>query len=295
MMQVTSHNTIPDTNTEVRQFHNYYDFKRASLGFMKADPLSTNVIGVHLQGVISGARPHHKDDIFFVLTERGNVRGVAMHTPPYNLFVSRMLPHAAAMLASYLHNMGHALPGVSGETCAATSFAESWAALTNSDVILGISMRLYRLEHLRSPSGTAGSAITASPENSELLGKWLLDFSAEATPDKPTDEIEAVVRRRISAQELMIWTVDGIAVSLAGRSAIVDGVARIGPVFTPLEYRRHGYGAAVTAAAAQSSLEGGAEIVVLYTDLNYPTSNAIYQSIGFIPDHDAKEIYLAPQ
>jgi hypothetical protein len=36
-------------------------------------------------------------------------------------------------------------------------------------------------------------------------------------------------------------------------------------------------------------LRAGADHVVLYTDLANPTSNSIYQAIGYRPDHDAEE------
>ena len=58
-------------------------------------------------------------------------------------------------------------------------------------------------------------------------------------------------------------------------------VSRIGPVFTPRSSRGHGYGSAVTAAAANLARLGGVDDVVLFADLANPTSNAIYQRIGF--------------
>jgi hypothetical protein len=39
----------------------------------------------------------------------------------------------------------------------------------------------------------------------------------------------------------------------------------------------------------QAALDAGAVQVVLYADLANPTSNAIYQNIGYLPDHDAEE------
>jgi predicted GNAT family acetyltransferase len=65
------------------------------------------------------------------------------------------------------------------------------------------------------------------------------------------------------------------------------GVARVGPVYTPPARRGHGYGSAVTALASQSGIDAAATHVVLYTDLSNPTSNSIYQAIGFVPDHDS--------
>jgi len=45
----------------------------------------------------------------------------------------------------------------------------------------------------------------------------------------------------------------------------------------------------VTAEATAAALAGGAGHVALYTDLANPTSNSIYQAIGYRPDHDAEE------
>jgi predicted GNAT family acetyltransferase len=56
-------------------------------------------------------------------------------------------------------------------------------------------------------------------------------------------------------------------------------------VYTPAEHRARGYGSAVTAAATQDVLDDRA-IPVLFTDLANPTSNAIYQRLGYRPVGD---------
>ena len=71
------------------------------------------------------------------------------------------------------------------------------------------------------------------------------------------------------------------------------GMVRVGPVYTPPEHRRRGYGAAVTAAASQHALDAGAVQVVLFTDLANPTSNSVYQRIGYRPGDDFVELDLA--
>jgi predicted GNAT family acetyltransferase len=45
----------------------------------------------------------------------------------------------------------------------------------------------------------------------------------------------------------------------------------------------------ITAAATQAAIDQGAAHVGLYTDLSNPTSNAIYQDIGYKPDHNAEQ------
>jgi predicted GNAT family acetyltransferase len=91
----------------------------------------------------------------------------------------------------------------------------------------------------------------------------------------------------------VLWTVDGTPVSMAMLRAPAAGVSRIGTVFTPAGERGHGYGSAVTAAASELAHRSGTADVVLFADLANPTSNKIYQRIGFEPVVDSIRIDFA--
>ena len=94
----------------------------------------------------------------------------------------------------------------------------------------------------------------------------------------------------------MLWDDGGTPVSMAMLRAPSAGVSRIGPVFTPRDARGHGYGSAVTASASDRARRGGVDDVVLFADLANPTSNAIYQRIGFEPVSDSVRIdFAAPR
>jgi predicted GNAT family acetyltransferase len=96
----------------------------------------------------------------------------------------------------------------------------------------------------------------------------------------------------------LLWTVPGDPavhddpVALAGHSAVVGGMARIGPVYTPPAMRRRGFGAAVTAAAVRSAQRAGATEVVLFTDIGYAPSNAVYRRLGFQPVEEFGHLQL---
>ena len=151
-------------------------------------------------------------------------------------------------------------------------------------------MRMYRLGDLVWPQGVAGGAVAAvAPRDIGLVAGWLAAFHAEAQPHAPVWDWRALAERRVGAGQVHLWLDEDVFVSLAAVSAPAAGVARVGPVYTPPAYRRRGYGAAVTAKATAAGLSAGAERVVLYTDLANATSNSIYQSIGYVPDHDAEE------
>jgi predicted GNAT family acetyltransferase len=65
-------------------------------------------------------------------------------------------------------------------------------------------------------------------------------------------------------------------------------------VYTPPHLRLRGHGAAVTAAVSQAAIEAGAQEVVLFTDLSNPTSNALYQRLGYRPVEDRLVLAFTP-
>jgi predicted GNAT family acetyltransferase len=80
-------------------------------------------------------------------------------------------------------------------------------------------------------------------------------------------------------------------VSWAGAGGRTPHGTRIGPVYTPPEHRRRGYAGALVAATSQAQLDEGLEFCFLFTDLANPTSNHVYQAIGYEPVTDI-DVYV---
>ena len=80
--------------------------------------------------------------------------------------------------------------------------------------------------------------------------------------------------------------------SWAGVGGRTPNGTRIGPVYTPSAERGHGYASAVVAAASQAQLDEGLAFCFLFTDLANPTSNRIYQAIGYEPVTDVDAWYF---
>jgi GNAT superfamily N-acetyltransferase len=142
--------------------------------------------------------------------------------------------------------------------------------------------RLYRLDALHEPKGVPGAARPADRSELELAADWFTSFGSEAhggVPDRfdPRDLIAAAIGER----RLWLWTdPTGRPVAMAARQPKAEGVARIGPVYTPPAERAQGYGSAITAAVTRTVLAEDA-VPVLYADRANLTSNQIYQAIGF--------------
>ena len=89
----------------------------------------------------------------------------------------------------------------------------------------------------------------------------------------------------IAEGSLFLWE-DRDPVSMAAGMAETPNGIRVGYVYTPPEARRRGYASACVAALSQHYLDQGRRFCFLYTDLANPTSNAIYQRMGYYPVSD---------
>ena len=113
----------------------------------------------------------------------------------------------------------------------------------------------------------------------------------EALPGGPEQDFEALADRWIRGigREAWLWFDGGRAVSLTGVGGLTPHGIRIGPVYTPPELRARGYASNLVAGVTQRQLDAGRDYVFLFTDLANPTSNKIYQDIGYQPVNDIDE------
>jgi len=125
----------------------------------------------------------------------------------------------------------------------------------------------------------------------------MLDFYAEALPE-PADEAETATGIDLSlagrGRRFYLWD-DGQPVAMSGAGGQTPHGVRIGPVYTPPEHRRRGYASALVAAISQAQLDAGRTFCFLYTDLANPTSNHIYQAIGYESVTDALLVAFSPE
>jgi hypothetical protein len=223
---------------------------------------------------------------FAVAEDEGRVVGAAMRTPPHNLIVSEIDEDAAVGL--FVEDAGDvfdALPGVIGPKARVAQFANAWRAATGATPRLEITQRIFAADHVDEPRPTTGAMRDYEPaDHRELAIRWMDEFVAEAMPEDaahPESSAEFVDRREEDPEAgLVVWE-DERSVSMAGFGGRTPNGIRVGPVYTPPELRGRGYASAVTAALTQRLLDSGRRFCFLYTDLANPTSNSIYQRIGY--------------
>lgn len=219
----------------------------------------------------------------------GSVTAAFMHTPPFGVTLTPAPADAAAALAETFAARGRFPAWVMADTTTAPSFAAAWERYTGQPARVGRRSRLYRLGRLLPPDpAPPGRARVATAADSGLLLDWLEAFGREADGHGGPD-LQRTVADRLSYGGLTLWESGG-PVSMAGMTRAVAGQARVGPVYTPPERRGKGFGGAVTAAVSQAAKDAGVGEVLLYTDLANPTSNALYQRLGYEPVSDSVQL-----
>ncbi len=252
-------------------------YRRHVWDLLAREPAEQTVALTVIEAACSGHR-WSDDPILFGWFDDGEVRGAVSWTPPYEMLLAVVPDDTVGPLAGTLRHVQ--LAGVNGRAEVVERFVAAWRPPRSQ---VAFRMRLYRLGTLRPPQAE-GAPRVADDSDLELAMRWLAAFEQDAGVHRT--DTEPAARERIGGGRLWLWEHDGEPVSLAARTATAVGVSRIAPVYTPAEHRRRGYGAAVTSACIADALERDADDVVLFTDLANPTSNSIYQQIGFEPIGD---------
>ncbi|WP_369390730.1 GNAT family N-acetyltransferase [Streptomyces sp. CG1] len=221
--------------------------------------------------------------VFGVLERAGEVRGTFYRLPPRGIGLSPLTPTQAGSLAARLAALGHSLSRVSADHGTATAFAEAWQRHTGATPRLhDTRLRLYRLGTLIPPEPLpAGRGRVLGEQDLEQIMFWCGEF-ARAVGEAVSIDAGSWAGTRFADKRYTLWeTPEGTPVSIAGMNPMIGGQIQVDIVYTPAPLRGRGYAGAVTAEVSRAALAAGARDVVLFADLANPTSNALYQRLGY--------------
>src|SRR4051794_5708630 len=241
--------------------------------FLGADPVRNNVLCTLLAQRSAAGTP-----IRCWSVDDGGVVFQSPETFPVEL--STMTDDVAALLASAVATVG--VPRAGGVASDAASFAGAYATASRRGATPVEGQRIYELTAVIPPTGVDGRMRLATPVDIDLLTEWIEGFARD-TGDHPDTDARTRATAIVSAGRYWIWeTATGEPVSSALTAPSMLSVVRVGGVYTPPGHRGHGFAAAVVAALSSSIVTGG-ERPILYTQLQNPTSNGVYQRIGYQP------------
>ncbi|MFY7805583.1 MAG: GNAT family N-acetyltransferase [Limnoraphis robusta] len=267
---------------KINHFDNPQLFYQQAKNYLLRYEAEHNLLLGISQTLVHSPERYGSEPYLATVEEEGKILAVAMRTPPYNFLLSKVENFAAIeIIAQDLYQDKISLPGVSGLTAETETFAQKWHSLTHQAYEIEMHLRIHQLKQVEPISKVNGFLRLATENDRALLLNWYEQFIQEAAPSEPTS-IEKTVDYHLHQNHLYLWQ-NEVPVSMASATEATQNSSRIGPVYTPPEYRKKGYASACVATLSQQLLNQGYQACYLYTDLANPTSNHIYKTIGYQP------------
>ena len=242
----------------VRRHTDPAEFLAAAEPLLLADEARHNLI-LGLAGTLRDQPGYYPSFNLWLAERDGAPVAAALRTPPFNLVLAE--PADDEALTSLAEG---SRPTASTFPASSAPFPRSTASPRSGNACDGVLRRarrsqgLYQLREVRAVTGVSGRPRVATSKDAPLLVEWVDAFVAEALPEDPSSptDSERMVEARLRGADsgILLWEDDDAPVSLAGWGGPTPTGIRIGPVYTPPEHRRRGYGSAVTAAVSSAQL-----------------------------------------
>ena len=202
-----------------------------------------------------------RDPVNWLMATVSDANGIqltALMTPPHNitLYATGNItnPKAISCLIDGLKD--REIPGVTTEKDLAESFAREYTAQRGLTFETTMSQRIYALKVVNQEVKQLGAVRLLEEKDMYFFPYWAEAFFAASSYGKTEMPMAGYTRE--------MQTAIGVAF-----------------VYTPPYYRGRGYASSCVAQISQMALDKGFTKCVLYTDLLNPTSNSIYQKIGY--------------
>ncbi|NRB51043.1 MAG: GNAT family N-acetyltransferase [Saprospiraceae bacterium] len=267
---------------KIIQYQAAKDFLTDNLLLLQKEEAANNLI-IGLTFSIEAKKFPVEDCLLFAVREGSQPIFCALQTPNRNLTfygAERAIPVVVSWLSNFCKQNEHTIPGLVAPKALTISFAEHWQNQTGRPWKVHMAQRVFQLNEVTEFSAAPGSLRKATAKDKPTIARWLLDFHYEAIGEDIRGEEMERAQRMLDAERLYLWD-NGQAVSMAASTRSTANGISINAVFTPKKFRKHGYASSCVGNLCRTLLAQGYQFCSLFTDASNPTSNKIYQDIGF--------------
>lgn len=224
---------------------------------------------------------------------------ISLRTPPFNQILSFTddLGSISALVDAFNKN-NIDLPGVMGFKGGAEKFTQLWCKGKALKANLTMNERIYKLESVAEETLGNRELIQADKSFTELIFKWGREFMVEALSEnevKIRDNWKMHLQNSLDEERIFLLLDNGLPVSMARKAGKTTNGITVNLVYTPPPLRRRGYATECVAKLSKLLLDEGNKFCFLFTDLLNPTSNSIYQKIGYRPIIDVDQYEFEPK
>lgn len=210
----------------------------------------------------------------------------ALMTPPHNLtlYATDNIINIQAVNCLIDGLIEYNIPGVTTEKTLAELFAKEYTNRKGLVLNTTMSQRIYELTTVNHDVKQFGTVRLFEEKDMYFFSYWLEAFNSAGNYGNTNMSIPKDVESfhyRLSSKKLYVLEIDGNPVSMAGFTKEMQTAICVAFVYTPPYFCGNGYASSCVAQISQIALNKGFTKCVLYTDLLNPTSNSIYQKIGY--------------
>lgn len=269
-----------------KQYHSVHLFRR------QLEPLLLKNEAAHnlFYGVLLKINETNSP-IFMGLVEKENrvVMGF-LQTNPAQIIVatfSALDEQDLEAIALWLYQQKIQVPGLIGEVETIHSLVKAYERLAKVTYEVRMRQRIYQLTEVAPLPKVNGLFRKAVEKDTPIICRWIHEFCEEIGEVITFEEAKKEATKLMKEERVFVWEVNSQPVSMACWTRPTKTNVTINLVFTPKEERKKGYATACVAHLSQHLLNQGYKSTSLYTDLANPTSNHIYQEIGYRPILDS--------
>ncbi|EPY7704335.1 MULTISPECIES: GNAT family N-acetyltransferase [Bacillus] len=195
-------------------------------------------------------------------------------------------------LAKKLAEVYPNVPGLIGNKKIVQRLAEEIAVLGNKKTTVAMEQGIYELKQVKKKWNGDEVFREVNSDELTLIEQWIYQFCGDVNLPTTKEEAKQTAHTLITNHRLFGLEVDGKLVSVAAKTRPTKNNITVNFVYTPKEERKKGYASNCVAALSQRMLDEGYKTTTLYTDLANPTSNKIYQEIGYEQIAESVLIFL---
>jgi len=269
-------------STHLVKIHRFSDARvfldRAEAWLVRSEAEHNLILGIGRR-LLGGDHPYEKPIYLATVESDSELLGCAWRTPPFKLGLTRLPVDSLPYLVRDVADVYDTLPAVLGPEAEVIGFADLWTRCVGGSWSIDMRQRIYSLDRVTASAASASGGLRrAEISDLSLASDWCAGFGRDTGHgfDDPLAGAEQMIR----SGGLYVWGDPELRSMAAAVGPTANGI-RIGHVYTPPEFRGRGYGTACVAALSQRMLDDGLKFCFLYTDRANPTSNAIYQRIGY--------------
>lgn len=270
--------------SDIDFFDDIHQFDEAVRPFLYLDEARNNLLLGIIASLQRQPRRRRNRPILAVVRQNEQFQLVAVQTPPRKMLIMGRdeSPDAAIVLADALYKQNKDLPSWFGPISLVRPFAERWAGLHQRPFLPGKPQALYQLTRVTPLTFAPGNFRLPVPEELDLITDWIFGFHRDAQTDQAPSLATQVAGQLMQNRDIFVWADEtDQPVSMAAKSRPTHSGIAVNMVYTPSEKRGNGYATACVAALSQHLLDEGYQFCTLFTDLENPISNHVYQKIGY--------------